>query len=229
MADDEPQCQVVYSDVLDGEQAEFNWVKRAGKAKVTYVDQSTFEGTFDGERIKQGDGTYVWMAPGDGDDDAVVERARYEGLYDNGSRNGLGKMTYPNGDIYHGEWVDGKMHGEGSYTYKKTGDVYSGTWVQNKKQGKGDYSFGKDKSMLRGEWENGELVDGSWELKNFANYYGKFKMGRPLGVGKFEFKNGYTQDGEFVEIKNPDDEGSDEVKAPNVAWKGNPMTLTAKK
>ena len=54
-------------------------------------------------------------------------------------------------------------------------------------------------------------------------------MGRPLGVGKFEFNNGYTQNGEFVEVKNPDDEGGDEAKAPNVAWKGTPMILTESK
>ena len=173
MADDEPQCAVVYSDAADGDQAEFNWVKRPGKAQITYINQSTFTGTFDSERIKQGEGTYVWMAPGE-DDEAVVEIARYEGNYENGSRNGIGKMTFPGGDTYHGEWVDGKMNGEGSYTYKKTGDIYSGTWVNNKKHGYGDYSFGADKSMLRGQWENGELVDGSWELKNFANYYGMY-------------------------------------------------------
>ena len=55
-------------------------------------------------------------------------------------------------------------------------------------------------------------------------------MGRPLGTGKFEFNNGYTQHGEFVEVKNPDDEDAgDEAKAPNVAWNGNPMVPTAAK
>jgi hypothetical protein len=42
MADDEePQCKVEY---LDEPVEETNWIKRAGKAKVTYVNGHTFEG-----------------------------------------------------------------------------------------------------------------------------------------------------------------------------------------
>ena len=174
MGDDEPQCKIEYIDGLE-ETTEYNWVKRPGKAKITYINGSTFEGIFDGERIKQGEGVYVWMAAGEGDEEGLVERARYEGNYENGSRNGVGRMVFPGGDEYYGMWVEGKMNGEGSYTYKKTGDIYSGSWVNNKKQGKGTYSFGADKSMLVGTWENGELLSGSWELKNFANYYGNLK------------------------------------------------------
>eukprot|EP01006_Ploeotia_vitrea_P023416 TRINITY_DN55879_c1_g1_i2.p1 TRINITY_DN55879_c1_g1~~TRINITY_DN55879_c1_g1_i2.p1 ORF type:complete len:196 (+),score=14.01 TRINITY_DN55879_c1_g1_i2:96-683(+) len=195
MGDDEAQCQVVYADAIEGEESEFNWVKRPGKAKITYANGSSFEGTFNSERIKQDEGVYIWMgAGGEDDDEGTKEIARYEGNYENGMRNGVGKMTYPNGDSYAGSWVEGKMNGEGSYTYAKTGDIYSGWWSNNKKNGKGTYSFGADKSMLVGEWENGELVSGSWELKN------------------------------------PDEEdGGDEAKAPNVAWKGQPMVLTEAK
>ena len=28
------------------------------------------------------------------------------------------RQRYPNGDIYDGEWLDGKRHGRGVYTYK---------------------------------------------------------------------------------------------------------------
>lgn len=42
MADDEPQVKVEYTDGPEPE--ETNWIKRAGKAKVTYVNGSTFEG-----------------------------------------------------------------------------------------------------------------------------------------------------------------------------------------
>lgn len=115
----------------------------------------------------------MWMGPSGDDEESTVERARYEGTYKDGVRNGRGKMVFPGGDIYEGEWVDGKMQGEGSYTYKKTGDIYSGAWVANKKHGYGRYEFGADKSMLVGNWENGELVKGSWELKNFGVYEGK--------------------------------------------------------
>lgn len=44
--------------------------------------------------------------------------ATYEGNYTDGKKAGTGKMTYPNGDIYTGEWKDNMMDGEGTYVYK---------------------------------------------------------------------------------------------------------------
>lgn len=48
------------------------------------------------------------MKPGE-DDEAPTERARYEGNYKDGIRSGFGKMTFPSGDIYEGEWLDNKV------------------------------------------------------------------------------------------------------------------------
>lgn len=66
-------------------------------------------GTFDAERIKQGYGTFVWMKAGE-EDESPSEKARYEGNYKDGVRCGVGKMIYPNGDIYEGEWLDNKVY-----------------------------------------------------------------------------------------------------------------------
>jgi hypothetical protein len=67
----------------------------------------TFQlGTFDAERIKQGLGKYIWMAPGSEEDETPVEKAKYEGNYKDGMKHGYGVMTYPNGDIYQGEWFE---------------------------------------------------------------------------------------------------------------------------
>ena len=66
-------------------------------------------GTFDDEKIKQGFGTYVWMGPTSEEDETPVEKARYEGNYLNGQRSGFGKMNFPNGDIYEGEWAEDKV------------------------------------------------------------------------------------------------------------------------
>ena len=84
MGDEEtPQCKVEYLDNPDGPE-ETNWIKRAGKAKVTYPNGCTFEGTFDTEKIKQDYGVYIWMGPAGGEDESLVEKARYEGSYKNG-------------------------------------------------------------------------------------------------------------------------------------------------
>lgn len=52
---------------------------------------------------------YTWMKPGGEDDEAPTERAKYEGNYKDGLKCGVGKMTFPNGDIYQGEWLDNKV------------------------------------------------------------------------------------------------------------------------
>jgi hypothetical protein len=45
MGDEEaPQCKVEYLDLPEGATEETNWIKRAGKCKVTYPTGDTFEG-----------------------------------------------------------------------------------------------------------------------------------------------------------------------------------------
>lgn len=101
-------------------------------------------GDFNAERLKHGQGTFVWMSAPNEDDDTRVERARYEGQYFEGKRQGVGKMTFPNGDVYHGHWHQGKMHGEGTYTYKANGDIYSGAFENGLKHGQGIYEYEAD-------------------------------------------------------------------------------------
>jgi hypothetical protein len=119
------------------------------------------------------------------------------------------------------------MQGEGTYTYKKTGDIYSGSWFAGKKHGKGRYQFAADSSLMEGTWENGQVLSGSWVLKDCATYSGEFKLGRPFGAGKFEFNtSGLTHTGSFTEVKTEDDEEpaeGDPPKPPNVAWKGDSL------
>jgi hypothetical protein len=44
MSDEEPQCKVEYSDLPDGAVEETNWIKRAGRCKVTYPNGEVFDG-----------------------------------------------------------------------------------------------------------------------------------------------------------------------------------------
>ena len=36
-------------------------------------------------------------------------------------------MTYLNGDIYQGDWLEGFMNGKGKISYAR-GDIYEGEW-----------------------------------------------------------------------------------------------------
>ena len=44
--DDEPKCKVEYLDTPDGIPDETNWIKRAGKARVTYPNNCVFTGNY---------------------------------------------------------------------------------------------------------------------------------------------------------------------------------------
>ena len=124
------------------------------------------------------------------------------------------------------------MQGDGAYTYKKTGDVYFGSWYAGKKHGAGRYQFGNDGNM-EGEWENGLILTGKWCLANAAVYTGDFKLGRPYGVGKFDFiHSGLTQHGSYVDSKPVEGEEEEEEPAegeaprpPKVEWKGQSLVV----
>ena len=106
--DDASLCKVEYFDTPDGTPEETNWIKRAGRCKVTYPNGHIFEGTFDGERVKQGKGIYTWNKAGE-DGEELKQRARFEGEYKDGLRSGVGTMIFPNGDVYEGQWEDNKV------------------------------------------------------------------------------------------------------------------------
>ena len=49
---------------------------------------------------------------------------------------------------FYGRFENGKKHGEGVFTYKKTKDIYSGSWKYGKKHGKGTYIFDATKMKV---------------------------------------------------------------------------------
>ena len=67
---------------------------------------------------------------------------------------GLGSLTYPDGEKYVGEWKDGEKHGQGTYTYHH-GFKYVGEWKDNKKHGQGTYTL-TDGNRFEGEWKDGK-------------------------------------------------------------------------
>ena len=84
-------------------------------------------------------------------------------------------INLSNGDVYEGQVLNGKMHGQGTYHFSN-GDVYVGNFYMNGRQGKGIYTH-----------------------SNGAKYVGDFKDGRPHGQGTYYYDNGDRYVGMFVE------------------------------
>lgn len=79
--------------------------------------------------------------------------------------NGVGKLRYPSGDYYEGQFKDNNFHGAGKY-FGQNG-IYEGQWENGLKSG-----FGKQKNL-----------DGS-------SFVGTYDKGLKSGIGLFEWIDG---------------------------------------
>ncbi len=200
---------------LDGEQEETTWVSRAGKAEVAYPNGHTYVGEFNEAGKKHGAGVYTWnVVPAEDAEEEEGEPlppAVYDGSYVLGSRSGVGKMTFPDGGVYYGEWSGNQMHGEGTYKYPN-GDVYSGEWARGQKSGKGKYLFKYGDSLFDGTWEAGDIATGVWSYPDGTTFTGPFMDGFPCGMGTYRFKSGNVQRGEFIRVADKSPDNTDEFK-----------------
>ena len=105
--------------------------------------------------------------------------AVYQGFTNNKLFNGKGRLTHASGDIYHGDWKDGKAHGKGVYVSKESGTLYDGDWVQDEQHGFGVEMF-----------KHGQV-----------RYEGEYRQGAKTGKGKFMTAAGHVYEGEFLDGK----------------------------
>lgn len=91
---------------------------------------------------------------------------------------------------YHGQLVDGKKEGEGSYYYQD-GRRYVGNYKNDQPDGEGTF-YNEDGSVrFKGTWKDGQY----WNGKGFAvygdkKYDGEFRGGRPNGFGVYSDAQG---------------------------------------
>lgn len=122
---------------------------------------------------------------------------------------GKGKATYPNGDIYDGEFVKGLREGKGKYTYAN-GDEYDGEFKENNKHGIGRIVYktgGEAKGEYYGRWVAGKKQgDGVFKYINKDIYSGYWKNGKKDGKGTYIFADTGTKVGFsllFFNCKSP--------------------------
>ena len=105
--------------------------------------------------------------------DDVVAGGTFTGTYVDALKNGEGKITYDNGNVYEGPVVAGVAVGYGKLTYK-IGDVYEGLVVNGLPEG-----------------ACGTLMIGA------NTYVGGFSGGKMKGEGVFTWKDGHVFTGVF--------------------------------
>jgi len=101
-------------------------------------------------------------------------------------RHGRGKIICTQGDIFEGQWVDGRLTGQVTFQ-GSNGDKYEGLWEAHMTKGK-----------IR--WSNGDSYEGSWAPGTFViNGHGVFTQaadGTPFGSQHAGHK-GEVYDGEW--------------------------------
>jgi len=122
----------------------------------------------------------------------------YEGGFLKGKNHGKGKMTYPDGYSYVGDWKDGSREGQGVATYAD-GTTYTGGFVAGQREGEGEIVM-KDGFRYKGGWKAGE-IDGKG-VATYPNgdvYEGEFKAGKRQGQGTMRYATGETATGTWAE------------------------------
>ena len=143
---------------------------RQGHGMLRFSNYDLYDGEWEAGKM-HGKGTYKFYDP-------VKDKyaGEYEGDFNQGLREGKGKMTYANHDVYAGAWQNDKRTGNGICWYGN-GDVFQGIWKFDK--------------MVRGVFRktNGEIYDG--EINN-GTYH---------GYGKLFWNNSEWFEGLFLEGK----------------------------
>lgn len=154
----------------------------------------------------------------------------YSGMFRNGLEDGYGEYRIPNKslnkeDHYVGSWKEGKMCGQGVYSYA-SGEVFEGCFQDNMRHGHGLLRSGKltssSPSMFIGQWTmdkkagygvfdditRGEKYMGMWQddvchgngvvVTQFGLYYeGNFHLNKMMGNGVLLSEDDTVYEGEF--------------------------------
>lgn len=192
-------------------------------AKYTfYKDPRLKDATYDGRWLSgkpHGRGVLKWP-----------DGKMYSGMFRNGLEDGYGEYRIPNKalnkeDHYVGHWKEGKMCGQGVYSYA-SGEVFEGCFQDNMRHGHGLLRSGKltssSPSMFIGQWvmdkkagygvfddiTRGEKYMGMWQddvcqgngvvVTQFGLYYeGNFHLNKMTGNGVLLSEDDTIYEGEF--------------------------------
>lgn len=121
--------------------------------------------------------------------------------------NGNGIFLFPNGDIYVGDFVNGKRHGIGVCYYENRSE-YRGRWMNDLPNGNGTLTLA-DGSSRMGYWKQGQIQDHQ-ESQGLATSTASVPPARTAtisnclagncinGIGTYQFQDSSRYTGSFV-------------------------------
>jgi len=133
----------------------------------------------------------------------IAKSGDYEGETNvDGQPNGHGRMSYDNGSVYVGSWLNGEMSGRGIMRYNADGSVYyDGEWLRGHKYGIGRFVTATG-TVLEGQWDNSQLINGTvtYAGDEAGNVYiGQLSNGQRHGQGKMTYADGTWHEGKWRE------------------------------
>ena len=99
----------------------------------------------------EGSGLFEWISPNG------APAGKYEGSIMGGKFHGKGRLTYTDGAVYEGDFIDGKRTGKGVFIWAEDGQRYEGEFVDGKRHGYGVMKF-SDGRVHQGRFDNNRYV-----------------------------------------------------------------------
>ncbi|KAL4500542.1 hypothetical protein ABPG72_002966 [Tetrahymena utriculariae] len=168
-----------------------------GKGRFQHFSGSYYEGFWFQDK-QHGKGVEVQLYP---------TYSRHEGIFENGKKEGKGRISMANGSSYKGDFKDGNVHGLGVYNWPN-GVVYEGRWENNKMSGNGKMTW-QHNITYQGEFKNDQKSGiGCIEYEDGSKFIGEWKADKQHGNGTFYFKKnssqikGVWEHGKLVKIIN---------------------------
>lgn len=144
---------------------------------------------------------------GDWDDGLLEGQGRIEsstmlyiGSVSKNLPHGIGTERWQNGDIFEGEFFEGKKNGKGKFTWQN-GSRYEGMVENNTIHGMGTYIW-QDGRIYIGEWKKNMMDgEGRFEWPDGRVYQGQFAKGKREGYGILDWPNKNRFEGIFKKGK----------------------------
>lgn len=192
--------KIFYSTGLTGSVSVVKHTESKDGAEITvetqvikYSDGTRYTGEIGRDYLKNGEGM-LEFASGN----------IYEGEFRSDSLTGKGTIHFLAGgknkndphDYYTGDFLDGKKHGEGTYTWADS-STYTGSFENDMRHGQGVYKDA-DGSSYEGAYENGmKQGEGVAKYNDGSRYEGTFDKDMRHGIGSYYWENGESYTGEF--------------------------------